>query len=230
MQILLYIYSIFFGYTKNSKREIILMARFSDINRADELKAAKDKLEAYMKLTTAAKQAAYKTATKGGRLLVGKQDGLLIPFGLPDDKIYVGLKLPAPSSSTVTGEEQEKDNALISQVIGTIVGDALWARTTRPPTTTVIGSMGRSQPPAARVIYTKKGAQADRISRFTGKGYKSPTVNTVSCPFGIKVGAPTADRGFSETAVDVINALKPKTPIDDSTAVRVKPQGYIDID
>ncbi|MEG4855701.1 hypothetical protein QUB10_33180 [Microcoleus sp. B5-D4] len=205
------------------------MARFSDIMRADELKAAKDKLEAYMRLDTAAKQAAYKTATKGGRLLVGKQDGILIPFGRADDKIYVGLKLPAPSDKTVSGEEQEKDNALITSITSKIVGDTLWARTTKPETATVVGAVGRKQPPAARVIFTRKGASADRTSRFTGKTYKSPTVTSVSCPFGIKTGATGADRGFSENASDIVVLLKPTTPVDDSIAVRVTPQGFIDI-
>jgi hypothetical protein len=40
-------------------------ARYSDINRAEELMAAKTKLEAWRKLDAAAKAAAYKAARLG---------------------------------------------------------------------------------------------------------------------------------------------------------------------
>jgi hypothetical protein len=95
------------------------MARFSDIRRGEELKAANDLLELWQRKTRAEKKALYLAATNvggGKRVNRGSKVGYVQPFGAPDNFWYETQVL-APATEAPTPAE-ENAAALILAVVG----------------------------------------------------------------------------------------------------------------
>jgi hypothetical protein len=69
-------------------KKTFMAARYSDINRAEQLMAAKTKLDAWRKLDAAARAAAYKAARLGVKINVGSSVAYVKPFGETSDNFY----------------------------------------------------------------------------------------------------------------------------------------------
>ncbi|MEG4032075.1 MULTISPECIES: hypothetical protein [unclassified Microcoleus] len=169
------------------------MARFSDILRADELKAAKDKLETWQKLDRAAKQAAYVAAVGDHkRLNRASRIGFVQPFGAPD-KFWYQAKVLAPASATPEpGTKEENDAALITALLTVVSPSA----TTGYVLGTAPGGAGNISAEAKKVQFAKVkltersgNGEPGKISRMTGLPYTKYRTNTVSTPFGVNAEA-----------------------------------------
>lgn len=169
------------------------MARFSDIMRADELKAAKDKLEAWQRLDRAAKRAAYQTAVGDHkRINRASRVGFIQPFGAPE-KFWYQAKVLAPASATPEpGTKEENDAALITALLTVISPTA----TTGYVLAGVPGGAGNISNEAKKVQFAKVKltersgtGEPGKLSRMTGMPYMKYRTNTVSTPFGVAAGA-----------------------------------------
>lgn len=160
------------------------MARFSDINRADELKAAAVKLDLWRKLDTAAKKAAYAAATAvggGKRANRASKVAFVQPFGA-SDRLWFETKILAPQSeSAAPGANEESVGSLITAIL-TAVNPGVFAAL---PTGGNNMSVQMKKIKLAKVRLTERtGAGIPTTSRMTGRPYTKFNSNTVSCPFG----------------------------------------------
>lgn len=92
------------------------MARYGDINRAEQLMAAKNKLDAWRKLDSAAKSAAYKAARLGLKINVGASLGYIKPFGETNDNFYWLARILALPTTAPKPDVEENNNDLITSV------------------------------------------------------------------------------------------------------------------
>lgn len=160
------------------------MARFSDINRADELKAAATQLELWRKKDAEAKKKAYADALavgNGKRANRSSIPGFIQPFG-PADKIWYETKVLAPQTQTKAPSTNEESvgnlvTALLA-AIGTGIAKEL-------PAGAGNTSVAVTKVQFAKVRLTEKtGKGTDANSRMTGRPYKKFNTNTISCPYG----------------------------------------------
>jgi len=196
------------------------MARYADINRADELMAAKTKLEAWRKLDKAAKATAYAAARLGLKVNVGKSTAYIRPFGQASDNFYWEANILAvPTEPAVTGKE-ENNNTLITNVRTAVINAGVVAETA--PTGANVSIKRARKIQFSRVVCTvPKTQRRPTTSRATGLPYNQVETDTVSCPFG--QGA--APRDIEQTARQAIrDALKTSQP---TARVSFKPQGYV---
>jgi hypothetical protein len=228
------LYIVFLGYYKNKTylKTLKFMARFGDVLRADELKAQKTAYEDWLKLPTAAKQAAYAASVlEGGgkRLRVGSRRGYVKLFGSDDG--YVACKLLS-STQNLTGDATtgETDAAFLSLIIAAVIGDAKYATTTKPSASgNSILSGANLQGKLAKVTLKKSDAtKKERTSRFLKSKYKAPSSNSASCAFGALIGG-TATTGTYTAATE---ALRTALILPDSVglSIRFTPQGNIGIE
>ncbi len=196
------------------------MARYSDINRAEELLAAKNKLEAWRKLDKAAKAAAYRAARLGLKINVGFSPGYIKAFGETSDNFYWEAKLLAVPTAPPKADVEENNNALVTSV-RTAVISAGAAAETKPTGTNVTVKKARKIE-LARVLCTLPKTQTKQtVSRTTGRPYTLVETDTVSCPFG----ASTAPNNVEASVREAIRtALKTSQP---TARVSFKPQGYV---
>jgi len=158
------------------------MARFSDINRADELKLAATALNLWRGRSRAEKAALYATATavgEGKRLNRGSKIAFIQPFGAPDNFWYE-TKVLAPATASPTAKE-ENVPSLIAAVVSAVqpyISAVLPVGPTNMATTA-------KKIQFAKVMCTEKGtATFPTTSRMTGRPYVKMNSNTASCPFG----------------------------------------------
>ncbi|MEG4323605.1 MULTISPECIES: hypothetical protein [unclassified Microcoleus] len=197
------------------------MARFSDIYRADELKAAATALEAWRRKTAAEKKALYATAAavgEGKRLNRGSRIGFIQPFGAPDNFWYETKVLALPISPP--GEKEEQDNSLVQAVMTAVNSFILES----VPTGANNLSNKAKNIVFAKVRCTSKksGNPAPATSRMTGRPYSKFNTNTASSPFGATSAA------LTEPAAQKIirGTLMPATPVA-GRSVGFSPQGYV---
>lgn len=169
------------------------MARFSDILRADELKAAKDKYELWLRLDRAAKQAAYNAAVGDHkRLNRASRVGFVQPFGAPEKFWYKTKVLAPPSETPEPSTKEENDAALITALLTAVSPTAI--------TGYVLGSVpssaGNMSSEAKKIQFAKVRltersgtGEPGKLSRMTGLPYTKYRTNTVSCPFGVDSAA-----------------------------------------
>lgn len=197
------------------------MARMTDIMRADELKAAKDKLETWQKLDRAAKKAAYATAAAvggGKRVNRGASLGYIQPFGAPDNFWYETKILAAPTAAATPNEEAA--GALITAVI---TATAPFQVLTVPPGTNNIANLAKKVQFAKARCTEKSGAGIATTSRVTGLPYTKYASNTVSSPFGVGDGGAVNTEPTARTAIRT--ALMNGNPA--GRSVGFSPQGFV---
>jgi hypothetical protein len=187
------------------------MPRYSDINKAEELLAAKNKLEAWRKLDRAAKRAAYRAARLGLKVNVGSTQGYIKAFGEVSDNFYWQANLLAVPTNPPKPDVEENNNALITRGV-----------TETKPTAANVTVKKAKKIEFARVICTLPKAQTRATtSRATGLPYTQVETDTVSCPFGQS----TAPNNVEQAVREVIRtALKTSQP---TARVTFKPQGYV---
>ncbi len=166
---------------------------FSLIKKADELKAAKDAYDAWLKLPLEQKQQKYeqqKSQTQNPRSNVDQQVGYIIPFGVDQaKKIYVRTKILAGGSTPAEGEEPATD--LISKVTAAVI-TAKYALTATPTSAGVI-TVELNKPKFAKVKLQQidRTARKTITSRITGRPYTYRKTDSVSCSFGQEEGGST---------------------------------------
>jgi hypothetical protein len=199
------------------------MARFSDINRADELKAAAVKLDLWRKLDATAKKAAYATATGvggGKRANRSSKLGFIQPFGA-SDKIWFETKVLAPQAETDTPKTNEES---VGNMVSAVLSAVAPGISATLPTGAGNISVQMKKIKLAKVRLTERtGTGADATSRMTGRPYRKFNSNTISCPFG-KGGTFTGEavaRGLIGTALLVASTT--------SKTVGFSPQGNVKI-
>lgn len=201
------------------------MARYGDINRAEELKAAKDKLDLWLKMSRAEKQAAFaatQAATGNKRSNVGRTPAWIQPFGAPD-KFFYETYIPGPPSGDPTAKE-ENANTIITKVANAAKaeGKALIAQ---PVGANIIIQKARKIQ-FAKVIYSQVGGAVNGVvSRITGIPYSYRKTDAVSSNFG-----QAATGAVSEQATQALlrTALLGATP-SGNERVSFKPQGDVDV-
>ena len=158
--------------------------RFSDILRADELKAAKDEYEKWMKLSRAEKKAAYKAViTASGNQRTARQTELCYVRIYGDTaalKVYTASQKVTGSTA---GEGTEAGSSLASSLI-TLMADYI----SGPPTGTgvVTLKLPRGKLALLKLSKQKTGAIYNGTSRFTKIPYRTRLVDTMSHRFGQK--------------------------------------------
>ncbi|MEG4583439.1 hypothetical protein QUA71_28105 [Microcoleus sp. MON1_C5] len=197
-----------------------IMARFRDIMRADELKAQKNAYEAYLKLSTPEKQAAYAASMLGKRSNVGRQIGYIRPFGGPDNFYYETKVLAAPAKAPTPKEQTE--TSLINTVTTAIIAATGKHVVTAVPTGTnlVIKRARKIQFAKVKVIVPGSEVRENRSSRFTGKKYTQTEVNSVSCSFGRL----DQNQNEQDAQTAIINALRSSLP---NATILFTPQGFV---
>ncbi len=180
---------------------------YSLIQKADELKVAKDNYDNWSKLGKAEKRALYQTKQgQTGNLRSARESGklYLIPFGVKQtDDIWV------LGSTAVTGTAEagstESAASLITTLAGLVVGAAKWGQTT-PPTgagNIIIESIKKSE--LAQVKLVEKGAAipAAGESRITKLPYTYRKKDSVSSRFGQKIGT---EQGYEAARQEIRTA------------------------
>lgn len=186
------------------------MARMSDILRADELKAAKDKYELWLRLDRAAKQAAYATAVGDHRRLNrASRVAYVQPFGAPDNFWYEAKVLAPAAATPAPGTKEENDAALITALLTAVSPTATtgYVLGTAPTAANNVSAEARKIQFAKVKLTQRTGVGTPgKISRLTGLPYTKYQTNTVSCPFG--VNATVTDKSEQAAQKALKNALK----------------------
>lgn len=198
------------------------MGRFRDINRAEELLAAKNKLDAWRKLDTAAKQAAYKASRLGLRTNRGSQVGYILPFGETRPFFFETKVLAGSAQGESPTANEENENALITAIVTTIVGVTNKRVVTTAPTSAgVIIKKARKIQFAKVKVQIPGTAQArEATSRFTGKKYRQTEIKSASCPFGALTGSETEQEAQGAVRTAIL-ALLP------TAVITFTPQGFV---
>lgn len=184
------------------------MARFSDINRADELKAAATALELWRRKTRAEKKALYATAAAvagGKRMNRGSKIGFIQPFGAPDNFWYE-TKVLAPATDAPTAAE-ENAAALILAVVGSV---SPFVYPTVPVGPNNLSATAKKVQFAKVKCTEKSGASVPTTSRLTGMPYTKVNTNTASSPFGGNLIV--KDQPMAVKAIRLV-LMPPATPI-----------------
>ncbi|MCC3410011.1 MAG: hypothetical protein JGK17_31645 [Microcoleus sp. PH2017_10_PVI_O_A] len=194
------------------------MGRYSDINRAEELLAAKNKLEAWRKLDGPAKKAAYKTSRLGLRTNIGRQVGYIKPFGTSANFWYETKVLAPPDDPATPNEENE--TSLITTLVSAIIGATGKRVLTATPTGANLIIKKAKKIEFAKVrVQASSGNSREATSRFTGNKYRQQEVKSVSCSFGM-----IGDEN-EQTAREAIRAaLKTALP---TAIISFTPQGFV---
>lgn len=195
------------------------MGRYNDLNRAEKLMAAKNKLEAWRKLDAATKSANYKAARLGLKLNVGWQWGYIKPFGETGNFFWEARILAVPTAAPKAGIE-ENNNSLITNVRNAVLASANIV--IEKPTTANTSIKRAKKIQFARVLCSVPKTQTKpAISRITGRPYTLVESDTASCAFG--QGATT---GTTEVVAKglIQQSLKGLQPTE---RISFKPQGYV---
>lgn len=151
-------------------------SRFGDIQRGPELQDAYNKLDAWRKLPTAQKKAAYAAVAKPAADRV-KTERVIVwiqPFGASRDGIYYETKIPAAAQAGEGGTEATAVRALI---------DGRFTAAAPAGATDVIIEMPKFRFAQVR-ISRKTGEVPNSVSRITGRPYKKIRTNSMSGSFG----------------------------------------------
>lgn len=189
------------------------MARYSDIVRGPELKAAYDRLLLWQAKTKAEKQTAYTAAKQGTRIEVARVSAWLQPFGAPST---VMLQLKAPEQAPTNGTAQ----ALVAAIK---TGDRV--KYTQP-TTAGLTILKIPKAKLAKVFLTERTVTAttESASRITGDMYKHHTTDSVSARFGQSSATDSyADATAAMRAVAAVKTITDKV----GCSIRFVPQATV---
>lgn len=184
------------------------MARMSDILRADELKAAKDAYELWLRKSRAEKQAAYIAAVGDHKRVNRSSRRVFIqPFGAPE-KFWYETKALAPAAlNPPAGTKEENDAALITALLAATAGDAGYVLLAVPAGANNVSNRAKKIQFAKVKCTERTGEGAAKNSRITGLPYMKYQTNSVSTPFGYKTG--TADKSEQAAARAIRSVLLP---------------------
>jgi len=186
------------------------MARFSDILRADELKAAKDKLEAWQRLDRAAKQAAYKAAVGDHkRVNRASRTAYIQPFGSPDNFWYEAKALAPAAVTPEPQTTEENDTALITALLLAVSPSATtgYVLGSAPTGANNISNRAKKiQFAKVRITQRSGNGEPGKISRMTGLPYTKYNTNTISTPFGVNQAS--TDKSEQRARKDLQTALR----------------------
>jgi hypothetical protein len=144
------------------------MARYTDINRAEELMAAKTKLDAWRRLDAEAKRTAYAAARLGLKINVGSSLAYIRPFGEGSDNFVWESKILAVPTAAPKALKEENNNSLITNVLAAVVGSGAVLQTKPSGPSIIVKRAKKIQ--FARVICTVPKTQTkDTTSRMTGR-------------------------------------------------------------
>lgn len=194
------------------------MARYSDINRADELKAAAAKLDIWRKLSRTDKKALYQTtmtANNSKRANVGRKIGFIQPF-IPSTKVFFETKVLAPAPDVPLPSEQAV-TGLINDLVSAIGARVIEA----PPTTAATVIFPGRNVKFAKALLSEYGAlkSGGAVSRITGLPYSYRENSTVSCSFGRATATET------EPAARI--AIRAAITASDTKVIRFRIQGDV---
>lgn len=196
------------------------MARFSDIRRGDELKAANDALQLWQRKTRVEKKALYATAAAvggGKRLNRNSKTAYIQPFGGADNFWYETKVLAPATDAPLLGEENA--TALIGAVVLAVGPNIL---NSLPVGANNVSSTAKKIQFAKVKCTERSGAGTPTTSRLTGLPYTKVNTNTASSPFGSSTAAVS-----QPLAIKLIRrALMPATPIA-GRSVGFTPQGNV---
>lgn len=216
------------------------MAKYGDIERAKELLAAKNKLEAWRDLEQAEKAALYETQTGltgNKRNNVGKIEGYIRPFGYePSKDVWLKVYLIDNPSDSLTPREESAEtmiNNLKTLLYLGSTGSTLYGTLTKPAdigasitSYTAKNDAGK----LARVTMRKKGARLENriASRVTGLLYTYTKTDSVSSAFGQNL-AITGSQSLTAAAEAIKQAAKTAYP-SDGYSFSFRGQGVISIE
>ncbi|MCT7949996.1 hypothetical protein NG798_09375 [Ancylothrix sp. C2] len=186
------------------------MARFTDIERAAELQAAKTALEAWRALTREAKQTAFRGKMNGGRVVTDRIDGYIKPFGVAAAaNTVLKCQILGPNAPSITGGTAGVQKETATEMVGLIIA-ALGSRarttvnglTTPPAGTEVWTAIAANKFKFAKVLLKNKDATGtQQTSRFTNISYTSYPSQSVSAPFGQEAGSAIETFEAASTAI-----------------------------
>lgn len=193
--------------------------RFSDILRADELKAAKDEFEKWMKLSRAEKKAAYNaviTASGNQRTARNTESCYVRIYGDTETiKVYT---LSQKVTGSTAGEGTESSSALASSLV-TLLTNYTHAAPAAEKSITI--KLRRGLLASCKLSKEKTGAIYNGTSRFTKIPYRTRLKDTISQRFGQKAG----NSSYFSDKTDITKAVNAL----DGYFVSFETQGNIDL-
>ncbi len=193
--------------------------RFSDILRADELKAAKDEFEKWMKLSRAEKKAAYNaviTASGNQRTARNTESCYVRIYG--DTEAIKVYTLSQKVTGSTAGEGTESSSALASSLV-TLLTNYTHASPAEEKSITI--KLRRGLLASCKLSKEKTGAIYNGTSRFTKIPYRTRLKDTISQRFGQK----TAGSSYFSDKTDITKAVNAL----DGYFVSFETQGNIDL-
>lgn len=169
--------------------------RFYWIERADELKAAKDNYEAWQRKSRAEKSADYKAQlgkTGNKRNAFKQQEAYIKPFGVDAAQdVFAKVKV-IQAGATAGNANEEAPGGIATDLAAALVaeGSTLYATTTRPAAVGAVIVKPRTIRDYARVILSEKdpGSTVDGLtSRITGAPYRYVKKDSCGSVFGRKL-------------------------------------------
>ncbi|HEY9863677.1 MAG TPA: hypothetical protein V6D21_05805 [Candidatus Obscuribacterales bacterium] len=208
--------------------------RFYHQQRAQQYLNEKAIIDSWMDKTVSEKQTAYEatvSVTGNKKSNVGQEPGYIIPFGYSQaDDIWLKVGLVKEGSNTAPSEESA---APMIGHLRTAVLDAAnkFAQTAAPATGAFVTDVARKKIELPRVRLVKPAAAplANKVtSRITGRKYTYTKKDSVSCPFGQKIGAAAGAAGttFENATPLLVAALR---TLDPDYKIYTSPQGKLPI-
>lgn len=207
-----------------------MVRRFYHVERADEYKAMKTKIDAWRAKTPAEKSTLYKDQvgkTGNKKSNVGFESGYIFPFGIEQSKKIL-LKVGLVKDGADVSATEESAATIVTSLRAQVVGAALYANVKVSGTFPATGSFvtdarGNRKIKPARIKLVKTGAAVPNIvSRVTGNPYSYHKKDSVSCPFGQKIG--------TETSYEQAKASLKSAFTDPDLAAYFTPQGEINLE
>jgi hypothetical protein len=183
------------------------MARFKNIDKADQFKADKIKVDAWRAKSSAEKQVAFKATqavTKNLKTAVEYTLGYIVPFGtVLTQKIF--LVVNKPKSGTAVVGKTETDADLFAD-IETLLGARITGTKPSGVGNYLIDVRGVRGFDPARAIFSKKGDPVEGVkSRMTDRAYSYVKKSSVSSPMGQTEGQTSYNTSI-QAMIDALNA------------------------
>lgn len=196
---------------QSSIKEVDMGGRFSRLNQAERLMAAKTEMDKWRKMNGEERSALYK-ATKGntGNKKTNNESvtGYIRPFGTKlADNVWVETRLLAATISAGDTAVEESPGQLFTH-LNTVVYDGGYASRDKPAAGAFFAGIA-SPSKLARVTLVLKGAKNPNgiVSRITKNKYTYYKTDSLSTPFGLKTGG-DAEQLIEENALAIRQALE----------------------
>lgn len=165
------------------------MARFTDIERAAELTAAKAALETWRAKTREQKRTDYRSKLNGGIVVTQRVAGYIKPFGIPaTNQVALACRILGDGTPSLSGGEAGGPTKETAADMVTVLIAAIGARARK--TMGATSNDGWVAPPGKKFKFAKvairniEATGTAQTSRFTNLSYTSHPSQTISAPFG----------------------------------------------